>query len=249
MNWLNLNIQTLDSEEFIGSDPVSRATWICLLRYCIGQENGGRIDDCHGWADRKWQQLVRITKEEVEATSALWSWEGQDLVVWEYPTGKEVEVQSKRDGGRTGGQATSEAKTQAARVNGSKGGRPKTQAKTQASSEEEPNHKPNGKELERKGTEVEGEGRESTGTASDLAETKPFNPKRIATFEQVRKFGKAQLLPMSDECCEAFFDRMESEGWITPNGHPLADWQARFRSWATNWANNSASNGQRRAAK
>jgi hypothetical protein len=157
MNWLNLNIQTLDSEEFIGSEPVSRATWICLLRYCIGQENGGRIEDCHGWADRKWQQLVRVTKLEVDSVSALWRWEGADLFVWEYPTGKEVEVRSKRDGGRTGGQATSEAKTQASRKNGARGGRPKTQAETQASDMAEPNQKPNGKEGKEKGTEGEGE--------------------------------------------------------------------------------------------
>ena len=43
MNWLNLSIQTLDSENFLGSDPVERATWLCLLRYCNNWKNH-RID-------------------------------------------------------------------------------------------------------------------------------------------------------------------------------------------------------------
>jgi hypothetical protein len=96
---------------------------------------------------------------------------------------------------------------------------------------------------------VKGGGGERTATAADLSDAKPFNPNRMTTFAEVLKFAASQPLPIPTECCEAFFDRMESEGWITPNGHPLADWRARFRSWATNWANNSASNGQRRAAK
>lgn len=100
MNWLNLETSLLDSEEFIGCSPVERATWICLLRYCAGQENGGRINDCAGWHDRRWQQLARVTKDEVHTACALWSWDGSALVVWQYPTDRENEVRSKRDGGR-----------------------------------------------------------------------------------------------------------------------------------------------------
>lgn len=85
MNWLNLNVDHLDSERFVGAEPVDRATWICLLRYCIGQKNSGRIDGCKLWADRKWQQLVRITKEEAERNCLLWQWNGAGIVVWGYP--------------------------------------------------------------------------------------------------------------------------------------------------------------------
>jgi hypothetical protein len=120
MNWLNLNIQTLDSENFIGSDPTERGTWLCLLRYCIGQENMGTIHDCSEWADRKWQQLVRITKKESAKKCDLWQWEGNSLTVWGYPVEKEQEVQEKRERART---------------NGAKGGRPKG---TNAGTEEEP---------------------------------------------------------------------------------------------------------------
>ena len=72
------------------------------------------------------------------------------------------------------------------------------------------------------------------------------NPKRIATFDQVKAFARSQPMPITDECCEAFFDRMEAEGWVTKQGFPLNDWQARFRSWVTAWVANG--NGRKGAA-
>jgi len=158
MNWLNLSIQTLDSENFLGSDPTQRATWLCLLRYCIGQENGGTITACAGWADRKWQQLVRVTRDEVQSACDLWQWDGETLVVWGYPIEKEQEVQRNREsgarGGLKGGKSTSEAKAQAAKTNGSKGGRPKTQSETQSETQ-------SGTESE---TQTERKGKEGKGT-------------------------------------------------------------------------------------
>jgi hypothetical protein len=65
--------------------------------------------------------------------------------------------------------------------------------------------------------------------------------KRIATFPEILRWGKAQMPPTSDDCCEAFFDRMEAEGWITKEGHPLNDWIPRFRSWIKAWHENAAS--------
>lgn len=124
MNWLNLNIQTLDSENFLGSEPVDRATWLCLLRYCIGQENGGIIADCREWGDRKWQQLVRVTKKEAMRQCDLWAWDGDNLIVWGYPVEKEDEIQQKRERAKT---------------NGAKGGRPK---KTDEGTETETNKEP-----------------------------------------------------------------------------------------------------------
>lgn len=166
MNWLNLNVQTLDSEHFLGSDPVDRATWLCLLRYCIGQENSGVIADCKEWTDRKWQQLVRVTKEEADRRCELWKWEGGTLTVWGYPVDKEDEVQRKRDAGRLGGKAKSEAKVRAARANGAKHHSSKTQAAAEAvyeaptqatgeaPTEAEPKLPPKGKEWKGMGMEV-----------------------------------------------------------------------------------------------
>lgn len=113
MNWINLNVTTLDSEEFLGSEPEQRATWLCLLRYCVGQENGGRIPGARSWTDRKWLQVVRVAEREIATACELWHWDGDDLIVSFYPADKEDEVRERRS---------------RARSNGSKGGRPKSAA-------------------------------------------------------------------------------------------------------------------------
>jgi hypothetical protein len=69
-------------------------------------------------------------------------------------------------------------------------------------------------------------------------EEKSRNPKRYATHEQVTKYATSQPMPISTDCIDAFFDRMEEIGWTDDKGLPLADWQARFRRYATNWINN-----------
>jgi hypothetical protein len=109
MDWINLHTSFLDSPEFLGAEPVTRATWLCLLRYCVGQENGGRIAGADAWGDRKWQQLVRVTLREVRAESELWTWNGTDLHVFAYPFEKEQQVRAAR---------------LRAQENGTKGGRP-----------------------------------------------------------------------------------------------------------------------------
>ncbi len=155
MDWLNLHISVLDSPQVLRCDPVRRATWLFLLRYCISQENGGVIADCAAWGDTSWQQIVRVKLREVRAESPLWAWEGDGLRVTFYPADKEAEVRAKRTGGSYGGKAATEVKSQAARENGRKGGRPKAQAETQAPETQEPKLNPtegNGKE--RKGKEV-----------------------------------------------------------------------------------------------
>lgn len=114
MNWLNLRIATLHRPEYIGAEPISRATWLNVLAYCSEQENGGRITGARKWKDRQWQQTCGVCLSEVDAASPLLQWDGEDLTVWEYPLEKEGEVREKRD---------------VARVNGKKGGRPKTDNK------------------------------------------------------------------------------------------------------------------------
>jgi hypothetical protein len=107
MNWLNIEIKTLTSNEFLGSEPVDRATWICLLRYCAQQENGGKIKDCKEWKNRQWMQLAGITCEEINRKTMLWKWEGDSVTVWEYPTCKEKEIKAKRKAGRITGKKNS----------------------------------------------------------------------------------------------------------------------------------------------
>lgn len=115
MHWLNIPTSFIDSPEFVGCEPTERATWLCLLRYCAGQENGGVIADAGSWGDRKWQQLARVTLAEVKVDCALWSWSGDSLSVLGYPQDKERMVKEKRD---------------RAHENGKRGGRPKTDLET-----------------------------------------------------------------------------------------------------------------------
>ena len=96
MEWFNIHTSTLDSEEFLCSEPVDQATWLKLQRYCIGQENGGVIRGAKGWTDRQWQHLVRATLKEVLRECRLWEWIGDELKVKFYPAEKELEVQAKR---------------------------------------------------------------------------------------------------------------------------------------------------------
>ncbi len=103
MDWLNIHRTTLGSGQFLGCEPVQRATWLCLLAYCADQENGGRIEGAESWGDRKWQQIARVTYSEVHDDCPLWSWDGADLVVWAYPAEKEAEVRRNRENGGRGG--------------------------------------------------------------------------------------------------------------------------------------------------
>jgi hypothetical protein len=93
------------SPEFIGAEPVERATWVCLLAYCAEQENGGRIENCAGWGDRRWMQTCGITLEEVQANSELWFWQNGDLLVAKYPIDDENKVKARKVAGRKGGAA------------------------------------------------------------------------------------------------------------------------------------------------
>jgi hypothetical protein len=103
MEWLNIHTSTLDSPEFVGAEPGERATWLCLLRYCIGQENGGVIRGCAGWNARKWLQLARVTDEETRARSELFAFEGEDLAVRFYPAESEESVRRRRAASRENG--------------------------------------------------------------------------------------------------------------------------------------------------
>lgn len=166
MDWLNLHVSILDSPEVLGAEPVERATWLMLLRYCIGQENGGRIREAASWGDRKWQQVVRVTKAEVTAEGELFTWDGDDIVVAFYPIEKEQEVRKNRE-------------------NGKKGGRPKNPDKTQP--------KPDGSiSPKRKGKEGEGKGRE--WNARSRADEDPFDPDQEPLPEtKPAKIGKVEL--------------------------------------------------------
>ncbi len=179
MDWLNLHTSVLHSEEFVGAEPVDRATWLCLLRHCAGQENGGVIRAARAWGDRRWQQVCSVTLREVGRETSLWTWVADDLHVSFYPLDKEEEVRGKRSAGRIGGLARTQAKTQAAQANGAKH-QPKQEPK------QEPKQNPSGNPTEGKGRERKGSGREA-----DPPPPIPFNGEttRIDTVALLAEFG------------------------------------------------------------
>lgn len=155
MNWLNINVATLRAPEYIGSDPVARATWLNVIAWCCTQENGGRIASAKGWKDRQWQQICGVTADEINASHPLLSWEGDDLVVWNYPSERQAEIAAKREAGRRGGLRSAASKKQAA-VQPS--GKAQLEAQLEAETKESVNGKERNRNRNRKGMEVGADG-------------------------------------------------------------------------------------------
>jgi hypothetical protein len=105
MIYLNMRTEFLRAPAYIGSEPVQRATWLNLMLYVAERELGGRIAGCSSWSCRQWQQTCGVMKSEVEDVCGLWEFDGDDLILWEYPSEQEAATQAKRKGGRKGGLA------------------------------------------------------------------------------------------------------------------------------------------------
>lgn len=157
MNIINLHTDTLRSEQYLGSEPTDRATWLNLLAWCVSQENGGHIEGASEWGERKWMQLCGVTKAEAHSITPLFHLdEAGTLHIEFYPLESEEKVRAKREAGRIGGKAKTQAKTQAAKTNGTRGGRPlkpkhtpETQAETQGKGKGKGKEKEKVKERER----------------------------------------------------------------------------------------------------
>ena len=112
MDWINIHTSTLDSADFIRCHPDQRAAWLMLLRYCAGQENGGRIVGAKAWGDTTWQQMCRVRKKEVQSDCGLFDWDGDDLIVRYYPDHGEQRANNSRENGKKGGRPKNPDKTQ-----------------------------------------------------------------------------------------------------------------------------------------
>jgi hypothetical protein len=116
MEWLNIHISALDGPEFKGADPIQRATWLCLLRFAIGQENHGIIEDCREWSDRKWQQIAGVTRKEAMTDCDLWWFEGDSIKVAFYPQRHEDKARKNRILASSGGRAAARKRAAAAGI-------------------------------------------------------------------------------------------------------------------------------------
>jgi hypothetical protein len=216
MNYLNIHTDLLRSEEYLGAEPVERATWLNLMGWCASQENGGIIKDAHDWTDRKWQQLCGVTLREIQTPSKLYFFkDGGNLVVWSYPADKEKEVKTNRKNGKRGGRPRKE-ETQK-----KPGG---FESENQVVSNRETDLKTEWFEI----AETEGKGREGNGKKSkeknipELEQVVEYLIPKMAeihsgwTPTRVRKAAKLRL--------ETFIDA----GWKDGNGRPIKNWQNKF---------------------
>lgn len=123
MEFINIPTALFSSPEYIGAEPIQRATWISLLAWCCEQENGGIIEGCRSWGMRRWMQTCGVTDQEISVENELYHFDGDNLVVFGYPHEIQASVQTRR---------------KTARENGKLGGRPrKTDIGTSVETEKE----------------------------------------------------------------------------------------------------------------
>lgn len=110
MEWFKNFTNFPRTSEYMGCEPVQRATWFNLINYCVDLENKGVILNCKSWTDRRWQQTLGVTEEEAKMECELYWFDGEDLHVFAYPD-EEVENQKVlREKRSKAGQASSEAR-------------------------------------------------------------------------------------------------------------------------------------------
>lgn len=195
MDWLNIHRSTLSAEAFLGCEPVQRATWLCLLAYCADQENGGKIEGAEEWGDRKWQQVVRITKSEAHDTCPLWSWSDGVLIVWAYPVEKEEEVRRNRANGGKGGRPPKPANNQVV-SSGLPSGLTETITQTEPSA-------PISAETERKGKERKEKGKGKESYPSEVLAIYEAYPRRDGPGSCSKQIAAALEIEPFDSLLEA----------------------------------------------
>jgi len=152
MNYLNINTKDMKHPLMVRSDAVQRGAWLSMVCYCTELETDGIIIGARLWTDREWMHSTGLLASEV-GDSSLWKWIGDDLHLHLYPHDIQTGVISRREGGRKGGQATTEAKAAAAKVNGNA---EKAKLKPSLSQGEAKLKPTKRKEMERKEKELEG---------------------------------------------------------------------------------------------
>jgi len=150
MNWININTAQSRDPRWMDSTWIERGAWLSMVAYCTERETDGVIVGARIWSDRQWLIALGGLLTDISPDALLWSWSGDDLHLELYPHDLQAGVISRREGGRKGGQATSEAKSAAAKVNGNA---EKAKLKPSLSQGEAKLKPTKRKEMERKETE------------------------------------------------------------------------------------------------
>ena len=113
MDWLRIHTKTLRGPEFVGSEPIVRATWLSILAYCVDQENGGIIPNSKEWGNRRWMQTIGVTLDEISDDTELFRWVDSDLHISFYPMSDQEKCVKNRENAKAGGKASGKARAQA----------------------------------------------------------------------------------------------------------------------------------------
>lgn len=164
MEYINIPLYVIRSNEYIGADPTQRATWLSLVAWSCDQENMGRIAGARSWGDRRWMQSCGVMASEVAESCGLFRWDGDDLVISFYPADAQREIERKREiaraNGRKGGRKPSSEPIPETNVGSNVGNQPRIA-----------NEAPS--ESEKKGKEKKGNIGGETTTMDDTPEEEP----------------------------------------------------------------------------
>jgi len=92
MNWLNIAVAFIRSPAFVAASPTEQATWLCVVAFCVEQENGGKIAGGADWRNCQWQRCCGVSAQAVRSAKTLLHIEGADVIVTGYPLHQEREV-------------------------------------------------------------------------------------------------------------------------------------------------------------
>ena len=206
MKWLNIEISILRSPDYVGAEPVERATWLNLLAYCADQENGGVIRNCRSWKCRQWQQTCGITSAEAQLEAQLYQWCGDDLLVCHYPVSKEAELRAKREAGAKGGKASGRARSEA-----------QLEAVLEADLERKGKGKGNGKEME-----------DGEPVPAEVVQTPSLDEFKAAAAMLMVEEDIAEEIWHDNES-RAIAPSGHWTGW---NGQPIHNWRSNLKARA-----------------
>lgn len=211
MNWLNLSLSDLRRPEFLAADLRQRGAWLSLNAWCAEVENGGRIVAARSWGAEMWARICGVKASEITKSSGLWSWDGDDLVVWNYPIEKETEVQVKRQNGKKGGRPSKDE------VNGN-----------HVVSGADTTNEPDGKQgRKRKGI---GKEREGNGSGNGTEQPPPveFPSGFPVSLDQAVAWVRGLAVPAAQEMAAEFIEErwraVIGQGFKAGNGTKVTNW-------------------------
>lgn len=205
MKWLNFDLEELRKPEFVGADSDQKGVWLSVISWCAAVENGGKIIAARCWSAQMWQKTCGVSLKAMLKPSNLWSWEGENLVIWNYPLGKETQVKAGRSGGNEGGRPKKPNPTDNPSVN--------------------PTDNPKGRE--RKGIGMEGEG---NGRGAPPAVEFPVG--FPATGEQAVSWVRSAMLAPTapDEAITETWAKIVGQGFRSGSGQKVENWAMWFHS-------------------